>query len=96
MEKFNFTVVVPNDKAAVKIEQLPDGDQPFFDQRRVNQVLEQLGLIEAPIWKYCPISGDLLPRGDYRTLAGYDNQLQVNFRTMGNAARFRNLMEIEA
>lgn len=96
MEKFNFTVVVPNDKAPVQIAQLPDGDQPFFDQRRVREVLAAINATEARTFKYCPISGDLLPRGDYRMIAGYDNQLRVEFRTMGQAARFRNLMELEA
>lgn len=96
MDKFGFVVVVPNDKAPVQIVQLPDGDQPCFDNSRVREALAAINATEARTFKYCPISGELLPRGDYRMIAGYDNQLRVEFRTMGHAARFRNLMGIQA
>ena len=94
MKEFKFAVVVPNDQAPMEMVDFLDGSQPMFDTIRVDTALDILELKPRPFFERCPISGEKMSQGDYETVAGYDNQLQVRFRTLGYANKFKNLMGI--
>lgn len=90
-----FVIKVPVNLAPCTMVSFLDGDQPAFDMTEVNNALTCLGLKEQGFFARCPATGEELPKGDYDTLAGYDNRLMVRFRTAENAERFGALMGIK-
>lgn len=79
-----FVVIVPADIAKPTYHDCFDGGGYSFDERRTNEALESLGLVEDPIFNFDGVVGH------YDTICGYDDLLHVRFTRHDHARAFAN------
>jgi hypothetical protein len=79
-----FTVIVPADIAQPTYHDCHDGGGYSFDESKVIEALDALGLKEEPLFNLSGVEGD------YDTICGYDNLLQVRFKRLDHSEAFIN------
>lgn len=81
-KRVRFCVTVPAEIAKPKYHDCHDGGGYSFDESKVIEVLDALGLKEEPLFNLSGVEGH------YDTICGYDNLLQVRFKRHDHAMAF--------